>query len=190
MTIPQCKQEKVAELLATEFSKIGRIQPKVSLLAIRGYYLDSMGAVGENDRGIYDDAIFLYSPSCFKSYNANSDPSRSGVNADTGKGFAVLQCGIYDYKIGIHGISKPPSMQYRALVQARQVVIKRDGSPTLERGFFGINIHRGGVSGTSSLGCQTIVPAQYKEFFEAVESELNKYGQNVIPYCLIEVQNN
>ena len=45
----------------------------VVLVGVRGYRLNSMGRVGKNDRGIYDDAFFIKSPHCFKSFAGNTD---------------------------------------------------------------------------------------------------------------------
>lgn len=154
------------------------------LLGVRGYFQDSMGVSGANDRGIYDDAMFLVTPRIFKSYNANTDPSRHRA------GIAELQTGIWEYKIGRHGINREKETgvpAYKALVQASDVVIQRDGGKR-ERGYFGINIHRGGNSGTSSLGCQTIIPAQWDEFIAEVEDSMNEYGLRSITYLLIEGQ--
>ena len=60
-----------------------------------------MGKPGANDRGIYDDAIFINSPSGCMAFNANVDPSvfRPGV--------ATLAPGLHVYKKGNHGISRP-----------------------------------------------------------------------------------
>lgn len=188
MNRPQWNRQKVTEVCNQQFELAKRKQSKVIWVGVRGYFMDSMGVIDQNDRGIYDDAFFLISPSYFQSFNANTDPSRKGTNPDTGKGYAVLQCGIWDYKIGIHGLSKPRELQYEAFVQAKMVEIMRDGSNVIERGFFGINGHRGGEHGTSSLGCQTVIPSQYKEFFDNGKAQLIKYEQNIIPYVLIEQQ--
>lgn len=188
MNRPQWTKEKVQQILSQEFQKQGRVQPQVVLIGVRGFFQDSMGVVDQNDRGIYDDAVFLVSPTYFTSFNFNADPSRSGKNPDTGKGYAVLTPGIWNYKVGIHGLSKPKEQQYTALTQAAEVVIHRDGATGNEKGFFGINIHRGGNTGTSSLGCQTVLPVQWNEFISAVKSELKKYNQSTIPYVLIESQ--
>jgi lysozyme len=152
---------------------------KVVLVGVRGYYLDTMGVRGKNDRRIYDDAIFLLSPTAFVAFNANVDP---GAFA---KGIANLKAGVWLYKLGIHGLSKPKNQRYEALVQAAKVTVHRDqvGDDT---GFFGINIHRGRVSKVSSLGCQTIVPEQWSEFIGLVKSELRLHGQEVVPYVLVE----
>jgi lysozyme len=150
----------------------------VLLLGLRGYYKNSMGQPGKNDRGIYDDAIFLISPDAFVSFNANCDPSIYR------KGIATLAAGTWWYRLGIHGLSKPKPLQYEALVQAGPVRVERDGQTQPELGFFGINIHRGGQSGTSSLGCQTIPPAQWPSFISLVKSELARHRQKKLPYVL------
>lgn len=146
----------------------------VYLVGVRGYYHDDHAA---NERGKYDDAIFLVTPTAFIAFNANTDPSvfRPGI--------ATLKPGLYRYKLGIHGLSKPRAQQYEALVQADAVAVTRDQGP-MESGWFGINIHRGGHSGTSSLGCQTIPPAQWPSFIELVRSELKRHAQKSLPYLL------
>lgn len=155
------------------------ITDQFALLGVRGYYLNSMGEKGKNDRGIYDDAEFLITPSAFVSFNANVDPSifRPGI--------ATLKPGVWLYKLGIHGLSKPKEKQYKALVQAAPVTVIRDGGKE-ETGFFGINHHRGGYNTTSSLGCQTIYPKQWDAYIALVEQEMKRYGRKTIPYVLVE----
>ena len=150
----------------------------VALLGVRGYYLNQMGLEGKNDRGIYDDAIFLISPAVYLAFNANTDPSayRTGI--------ATLQPGIWRYKIGFHHWADT-QRRYKALIQAEAVDVRRDNAKS-ESGWFGINIHKGGMTGTSSLGCQTIWPEQWVDFIKSVEFEMLDAGQRVIPYLLIE----
>jgi lysozyme len=181
MNRPQWNREKVAKLLKAK-GIIDLDSTKGALLGVRGYFQDSMGAIDQNDRGIYDDAMFLIAPGRFAAFNANTDPSKHR------EGIAVLQCGIWLYKLGLHGINRERETgikAYTALVQAGQVEVLRDGGKR-ERGFFGINIHKGGVNGTSSLGCQTIIPAQWQEYIDDVKSVMK--NQAVIQYCLIEAQ--
>lgn len=154
----------------------------VVLVGIRGYYRDTMGKPGVNDRNLYDDAIFVVSPTAYTSYNANVDPSayRAGI--------ASLVVGVHWYKKGKHGISrKPPYVPYAALRPAspdESVMVVRDGKTGLHKGI-AINIHKGGVNGTSSLGCQTIPPDQWKSFISLVYSEMDRYKQSRIPYVLV-----
>lgn len=150
-----------------------------ALVGRRAYYRDTMGEPGKNDRGIYDDAIALVTPTAFATFNANTDPSRFSP------GIAVLKPGVWRYKIGTHNISKPPQYRYKALVQAGPVTVVRDGRGE-DTGWFGINIHRGGRTTTGSLGCQTIHPAQWDAFIALVEGELVRHGIITIPYLLTE----
>lgn len=152
---------------------------EVLVLAVRGYYLDTQGAPGRNDRGRYDDALVVLSPAACVAFNGNTDPSASRIR------MAVLKPGVYRYKLGIHGLNRPAAQRYPAFVQAAAVTVIRDevGPDT---GWFGINIHRGGIGTTSSLGCQTVPPAQWSAFFELVKSELKRIGQKDFAYALIE----
>ncbi|RYG36570.1 hypothetical protein EON81_09330 [bacterium] len=171
---PAANAEQIRSILA----KRG-ITDKVVVIGIRGYYRDSMGKPGVNDRGIYDDALFIISPDYFRAYNANTDPSVAR------KGIASLSPGVWRYKPGIHGISRPIAQQYAAFRQASNVTVIRDGGKK-ETGQFGINIHRGSINSTSSEGCQTIKPDQWEEFRGALNRELAQYGQESFPYILIE----
>lgn len=153
----------------------------VKLVGIRGYYKQTMGNPVKNDRGIYDDAIFLLSPDGFLAYNANTDPSvtRTGV--------ASLKVGgPYLYKIGMHNMKAP----YKALRQYGRVTVQRDGgsevTDTAKAPFY-IDIHKGGFGTTSSLGCQTIPPAQWTAFLATVEDQLKRNKQTIVPYVLLEM---
>jgi len=150
-----------------------------TLLGRRGYYRNTMGVPGENDRGIYDDAMLLVSPTAFVTFNANTDPTRAGGH------LAVLVPGVYTYKLGIHGLSRPADQRYEALVQAGPVTVQRDDGKR-ETGWFGINIHRGGYTTTSSEGCQTIWPEQWDAFRELVKSEMRRFNMSTITYALTE----
>ena len=162
-------------------------------VGVRGYYLDSMGDLNKNDRGIYDDAIFLYSDNLCIAYNGNTDPSyqRKGKGTGEGKGMACLVEGVYYvHKFDLH------KGKYMALCQrAGEVTVLRDGDPPyLDKGNFGINIHRGGNTTTSSEGCQTIAPTQWSSFIETAKSEAKRflgleYNLIVVPYCLISEEN-
>ena len=82
-----------------------------------------------------------------------------------------------------HGLrTKNP---YKALVQAAPVTVQRDGGVE-ETGWFGINIHRGGLRSVSSEGCQTVPPAQWNAFITLVESELKRNGAKTLSYVLTQ----
>ena len=170
---PQQAKSKTQALLAK-----ARVDDAVALVGIRGYYRDTMGVAGENDRGIYDDAIFLVSQNAYAAFNANTDPSVKR------EGIAVLKTGVHRYRKGKHGLSKPgggyPAL--RPANPAEELPVTRDGEG--DSMGVAINIHRGSYSTTSSLGCQTIHPSQWESFIALVYSEMDRSGQKTIPYLL------
>lgn len=171
---PQQKREATAKLLA----KAG-VKDSVALVGIRGYYLNSMGEKGKNDRGIYDDAIFVVSPEAYVSFNANVDPSRYR------KGIATLVPGVHLYRKGKHGISKGPGYDaLRPATKGEALPVYRDGEGVSIG--YQINIHRGGYNTTSSLGCQTIYPTQWQSFISLVYDQMDRFSQKTIPYLLVE----
>jgi len=185
---PALTQEQLAELL--EPFAIDRSVHPLVVVGIRGHYKDELGAPGVNDRGIYDDALFIDAPGSYAAFNGNTDPSKVRVGVGTGaeKGMASLNAGIwYVHRFDLHNDN------YLALCQRLgQVTVTRDGTPPYpDTGMFGINIHRGGFNTTSSLGCQTIHPDQWPAFIElATDLAKRFHGARwkdvVIPYALIE----
>ena len=190
--IPDSKPRLSAEELNQRIAPfaISRQTYPLLVVGIRGYYKDSMGAPGVNDRGIYDDALFIDSPSATVAYNGNTDPTgyRRGHGTGRTKGMATLKTGAWY----VHKFAKHKG-QYLALCQrAGAVTVMRDGTPDYEDtgDDFGINIHKGGNSGTSSLGCQTIHPSQWDGFIETAVDQAKRYFSNdwnktIIPYVLL-----
>jgi lysozyme len=173
---PRIERKTTEQLL-----RLRKVSDPVCLVGIRGYYRDSMGAVGKNDVGLYDDAIILVSPNAHVAFNANVDPSRLGWNANARKPMAQLKSGVYRYKLGQHGISR--GNPYKALVQAGPVTVMRGDKE--ETGHFAINIHKGGRTTTSSEGCQTIPEPSWSGFINLVESELKRNNAKTLSYVLV-----
>lgn len=192
------KRPELPKLLAMELLAEHQITGP-AILGRRGYYRDALGKPGVNDWSIYDDAIVVVTPTSFVSYNANCDPSRHHP------GVAVLEPGVWLYRLGIHNQSKPspPHERYAALVQADEVIVHREGTEHFEKtyvdpamgqclgdgrwqGFFGINIHHGAYHSTSSEGCQTIYPDQWDSFITLVQLECTRHQLTTIPYVLTE----
>lgn len=173
---PQIKQ---ADLL----KRIGTPPASVFLVGIPGYYLNTMGKKNVNDRGIYDDAIILVSPTAYATFNANCDPSAYRPKTSSRQGVATLKPGTHLYRKGKHGISRGPG--YNALRPAtpgERLPVTRDGDSNQDAYGVAINIHRGGYNTTSSEGCQTIYPTQYDAFISLVYAEMARHGQTTIPY--------
>jgi len=151
--------------------------PSKYVFAVRGYYEDSMGKKDQNDVGINDDAFFIVTPTHFSSWNGNTDPSRYGWNAGADKFMARLKPGCWSFIRLKHKMSSPNG--YMAFGQGGKNVtverIKQDGSVAVtESGQFGINLHRGGNTGTSSEGCQTVPPAQWSDFDKTLSAIVGK----------------
>ncbi|GAO44111.1 hypothetical protein [Flavihumibacter petaseus] len=156
------------------------------VVGLRGYYLQSMGDPTRNDRGIYDDALFIITNRIFLAFNANTDP------AVYKKGMPTLLPGIWTvYRLDDHRpVSGAP--HYPALCQrGGPVTVERDQTGP-DTGNHGINIHRGGYEKVSSVGCQTIYPDQWKEFINTVTALAQEYfgkewKSTDIPYNLLKV---
>lgn len=180
---PKISQADVRKII--DHFKIDRNDFPVCVVAIRGYYLNSMGQPGVNDRGIFDDAAAVDTPDVFVTVNWNTDASayRKGHGTGAEKGMAMLAEGVWDYQIGAHKGRSP------AGVQAGKVTVMRDsdkGGSYADTGYFGINLHWGSASGgTSSLGCQTAPPDQFPSFINPIVAELKRYGKKVFKYILI-----
>jgi hypothetical protein len=187
--LPPSKPRITTVELHARLPVIDRIKWPVIVVGIRGYYQDSMGKVDQNDRGMYDDCLAIDSPSVTSAFNGNTDPGavRKGKGFGAGKGMASLKAGVYyAHRVGIHKAGKPGAHQ--ALIQVQgPVTVVRDGDPSYEEsGYFGINIHRGGITRTNSEGCQTVPPSQWDAFIATLKDQLSRYSQTTVPYILLE----
>jgi lysozyme len=178
MMTPKSRPQQAKEKSLAMAIKAG-IEDRVVLIGIRGYYSETFQPSG-NQRGIYDDAIILLSPSAHVTFNANTDPSVFK------KGIATLKTGVHRFRKGNHGITKP-SGGYPALRPANakeELPVTRDKEG--DSMGIAINIHRGSYNSTSSAGCQTIYPSQWDGFINLVYTEMTRYNQKTIPYLLTE----
>jgi lysozyme len=170
-------QEEAQQYLQKATAPIGS---PVLVLAIRGYYLNSLGASGENDRGVYDDAMILIGPNYYQTFNANTDPRKHE------KGIAMLLPGWHSFKQGWHGYGKASGHKaFRTANPDEVSPVLRDGQIGIQKGFT-INLHSGGFNNTNSAGCQTVYKGQWLEFQQAAYKLMNAEGQKILPYLLLE----
>lgn len=177
MTLPKLtKEEALQKVAASGFT----ITELVYVLSIRGYYKDTMGKPGENDRGIYDDAMFLIGPNLFKPVNGNTDPSRYKP------GVAKLVLGLHYFKKGKHHMWRPDAYDaFRPDTPDESLPVTRDGQAGVSKGI-AINLHKGGYNSTSSEGCQTVYPDEWLDFQRTAYKAMDTEGQRRLPYLLIE----
>lgn len=146
--------------------------PSFFVLFVRAYYRDTMGKVGVNDRGIYDDAAFVVGPEVFASFRANADPAiyREGISS--------VMTGWDEYRPGMHGITRRnPYPAFRPATPGERVAVTRDGEKgRSKRDGVANNLHRGGWKSTQSEGCLTIYPAEWDAFHALVSMELKRHG--------------
>ena len=187
---PQITEAKAHQILMG-LGELVPVDSPVLVLAIRGYYLDSMGVPGENDRGIYDDAKAIIAPNHFSTYNANTDPGyfKTGVAS-------LVAPQVIKYKPGWHGYGKKSG--HRAFRQASPVIVKRDGGRgngiPLGGGLFTdkgadpfwINDHRGYNSTVGSAGCQTTPPDQWEAYSSTLRLLMKREGVDHYHYILTE----
>ena len=188
--IPKSKPNASKELIISQATQAWSKEhgtaplPDRFVFAVRGYYSESIGEPG-NEVGQYDDAFFIVTPDTMTSWNGNSDPSRYGWNANAGKFMARLKPGCWWFKPLIH------RGRYQAFGQGENDVtverIKKDGSIAMtEAGEFGINLHLGGINGTSSEGCLTVCPEQWTPFRRTLNSVLHLSGLKRFALILVE----
>lgn len=191
MKTPQLEPARILEIV--EANNVPRDRYPVVMTAIRGYYLDSMGVPGRNDRRIYDDAMFLIWPDGIARFVGNTDPNgyRKGYGYGNKKGMACLKPGIHIFGTGTH-------RGRLAFRQCEVFTVIRDGDPPYEhKGYHAINLHDGGQWTTSSLGCQTMQPDRWRTFRPLAYKLLGQYGNEKakndwkqlvrsMPYVLIE----
>jgi hypothetical protein len=177
MNRPKMTFEEVRKLIPAEHLA----EYPVAFVGIRGYFKKTMGDPEKNDIGIYDDAIFLVCrDGTFMACNGNTDPSRQRP------GIATLVPGVHMYRKGPHGISRGrPYPAFRPANPKEELPVTRAGKSGIHMGV-ALNIHCGGLNTTSSEGCQTIHPEQWKSFQVAAYAALDKAGQEEFPYVLIE----
>lgn len=179
---PLALQAAVEALATAAFYAIGNdAMPPVFLVGVRGYYRDTMGKPGTNDRGIYDDALFVFGPDTFAAFNGNTDPTAWKPKV------ASLLPGVHWYKPGKHGITRPGGgyPAFRPATKNEELPVSRDGIKVPWPGV-AINIHKGGVNTTSSEGCQTLPPSQWDAFHALLTSLLKRTSQGKFPYILLE----
>ena len=181
---PRATLEDIQKVVAPYVDKL-KSTDKVVLVAIRAYYRDSMGLTGKNDYGLYDDALFWLSPQNLSGYNGNTDPSRLGWNPNADKYMARLKPGLWRYVKWKH------RNKYWAFGQGSNKVtverLNKEGDiMKTETGVYGINVHRGGTSGTSSEGCVTSVANQWDQFKDQGYFLLERFSQKDFPFILEE----
>lgn len=196
MNRPAIKREKLVALAAKHFD--GPLPPLFAV-GVPGYFRDSMGVRGKNDRGINDDGFIVVSDRLYATFNGNTDPS---VYRDE---VAVLKCPqTVWYKPGIHRAGSPgahPAFRQDSPVQVwRDNLVKPAGFVHKTRGIslgaglwtdegydekFWTNFHRGGWKTTSSLGCLTVPPDQWDALYALIMSELKRLDLKRFPMILI-----
>lgn len=155
----------------------------VYVIAFRGYYRDTMGESGVNDRGIYDDCMCVVFGDYYETFNANTDPSRFKPE------IATLIPGLHLYKQGKHGITTHADGGYPAFRPAtpdESLPVWRDGEGTKVFKGVAINLHKGGFTTTSSEGCQTVYLEQWVHFQTKIYALMFDNKQVVLPYVLID----
>jgi hypothetical protein len=174
--LPKNKPRISADAVEKIVRKHGVTDPVV-LVGIRGYYARTMGGPG-NDRDLYDDCIAVLSPTAYATFNANTDPSIYSP------GIATLLPGVHRYRKGRHGISRGAGYPaLRPATKGEALPVSRDGRAGTTTGI-ALNIHAGGRTSTSSRGCQTLHPSQWKAFQALVYEEMSRHKQSTVPYVL------
>lgn len=198
---PAIKRDKLERLALKQWRALGNTGqlPAVYVVGVPGYFLNSMGKAGVNDRGIYDDAFIVVTPTAYATFNGSTDPSVYRPQVATLKSPQVIW-----YKPGMHRAGSAGG--HPAFRQDSPVIVRRDnldkpaGYRHSSRGIsvgngywtddgyperFWCNNHKGGYGTTSSLGCLTLPPPQWSAYYALVMSEMKRHGVSRFPMVLI-----
>lgn len=182
---PRASRDLVYSLALAKWKSEGNSGdlPENFIAVVPGYYWRTMGDPNKNDRGIYDDAFFIFGKETFAAFNGNADPSVYR------KGISTLLPGVHWYRKGNHGISRPGGgyPAFRPATAGVRLPVRRDGEEgRSKRDGVANNIHRGGWRGTSSEGCLTIPPNQWDAFYALQVSEMSKAKQPRFPVIIFD----
>lgn len=195
------------------------IQQIISILKHKGYKLYNnpyqLNIVGirsnSTNANRFDDMLFVFFKDerlrwNYAKYNITTDPGTYWLEHPMQvNGTAILKEGQYvdAYSLGLH------KGQYKALIQAKPLTVLRDYDRNAlldflngqeQTGYFGIDIHRANVTGTTtsvdkwSAGCQVFQNAEdFAQFMALCEKHKSYYGNHfaytLIDYRAIERQN-
>ncbi len=160
----------------------------------------------------FTDALFLLGPDSNKTvqfYPATTTPgpafmvksyrnlmaSRGNASGINPKGLAIIQPGVYTYKLGKHKGKEDALIQAEPVTVHRYTPVDSESQATFktfspgneEKGEFGINIHQGADIDTVdniSSGC---LATQYKKDMKEIIKKLKDAGQNQIELVLLDL---
>lgn len=189
--VPAARPE-IVRATAIEWARQEGCTDDFFVLGRGGYFRRSM-STDEQGRGVYDDAIVVVTPDVFLTFNGNCNPCKGEI------GMATLQDGVWPMKRVIHHPNTPKA--YPCWGQAGPVVVKRDGTEDVEKGFrhpkygeclggglwrgnFAIQLHSGFLYETGSEGCQTVYKPQWNECDLAIMTEMRARRLETFSYVL------
>ena len=182
------KQRTILELKES-FKALGYVWPSFHIIGVRSR---------ENKPNSFDDLIYVIDKEKVSCYPCTTDPGSYWLNHPMNvEGTAVLVPNQYidTWAIGLH------RGKYKALRQLRDVSVYRDNDRdniaekgSIQKGLFGINIHRANELSTSvlvdkwSAGCQVISsPKDFKEFLSScISSKLQMFTYTLLEESYLE----
>lgn len=174
--IPESRPQMTREDLLRNFPAVANIDlaaEKFAVIGVRGYYKKSFGDPNKNDRGVYDDAVFVLTETDLHAFNSNTDPQ-------------VYRKGIADLNPGLYRVVKHMHHGKYAAFQIVRDDVARDGGVAHDVGHHSINIHYGGPTNTYSEGCQTLPKPQFVEFQPLVYRLMDLDKKADFAYLLVE----
>lgn len=168
-------------------------------------HINLFGIRDPSNVDIFNDCIGIaYSDSgsfICRTFTATTDPGKYYLlNPMTKKGTAILKEGYHKnaFMFGLH------KGQYKALIQASELPVYRDNTKdlvlnmddkTVEKGWFGINLHRGNLYniidtvGKNGAGCQVVkYPNSLQIILDLCRMSGNRYNYTKFNYGLLTLK--